>query len=191
MEKLCVFCGSSTGNDPIYKNEAVKLANLLVRNGITLIYGGGSVGIMGILADHMLSVGGQVTGVIPQFLYDWEVGHDGVTELIIVDSMHSRKQRMAEISDGFMALPGGFGTLEEMAEILTWNQLKLINKPVGILNINGFFDPLLRMLDNMVQHGFLKQDNRDLLHDDTDPEKLLTKLKSAPIHPETKWIDKT
>lgn len=191
MEKLCVFCGSSTGNDPIYKNEAVRLANLLVRNGITLIYGGGSVGIMGILADHMLSVGGQVTGVIPQFLYDWEVGHDGVTELIIVDSMHSRKQRMAEISDGFMALPGGFGTLEEMAEILTWNQLKLINKPVGILNINGFFDPLLRMLDNMVQHGFLKQDNRDLLHDDTDPEKLLTKLKSAPIHPETKWIDKT
>ena len=191
MEKLCVFCGSSTGNDPIYKNEAVRLANHLVRNGITLIYGGGSVGIMGILADHMLSVGGQVTGVIPQFLYDWEVGHDGVTELIIVDSMHSRKQRMAEISDGFMALPGGFGTLEEMAEILTWNQLKLINKPVGILNINGFFDPLLRMLDNMVQHGFLKQDNRDLLHDDTDPEKLLTKLKSAPIHPETKWIDKT
>ena len=191
MKNLCVFCGSSKGNDPVFTNEAIRLADVLIQNNINLIYGGGSVGIMGILADKILARNGKVTGIIPKFLYDWEVGHDGVTELIIVDSMHNRKQRMAEISDGFIALPGGFGTLEEMAEILTWNQLKLINKPVGLLNINGFFDPLLQMFDNMVDHGFLKQSNRNLLIDDTDAEKLLKKLKAAPVHPETKWIEKT
>src|SRR5210317_678354 len=118
MKNLCVFCGSSKGNDPVFTNEAIHLAEVLVKNDINLIYGGGSVGIMGILADQILARNGKVTGIIPKFLYDWEVGHDGVTELIIVDSMHNRKQQMAEISDGFIALPGGFGTLEEMAEIL-------------------------------------------------------------------------
>lgn len=191
MERICVFCGSSKGNDPIYEEMVSILANEIVKNNLTLVYGGGSIGIMGILADKILSINGKVIGVIPKFLYDLEVGHDDVTELIVVESMHERKQKMAEISDGFLALPGGFGTLEEMSEILTWIQLKLIQKPIGILNIKGFFNNFLSMLDNMVQEGFLKQNNRNILLDSDNPLEIIEQLKSAPAFKDNKWINRT
>jgi uncharacterized protein (TIGR00730 family) len=191
MERICVFCGSTKGNDPIYEETASILANEMVKNNLTLVYGGGSIGIMGILADKILSMNGKVIGVIPKFLYDLEVGHDDVTELIIVESMHGRKQKMAEISDGFLALPGGFGTLEEMSEILTWIQLKLIQKPIGILNIKGFFNNFLSLLDNMVNEGFLKQNNRNILLDSDNPLEIIEKLKSAPAFKDNKWINRT
>lgn len=191
MKHLCVFCGSSKGKDPVYVDRAYELAEVIVREDLTMVYGGGSIGIMGVLADKILSLNGKVIGVIPRFLYDLEVGHDHVTELIIVDSMHERKQKMAEISDGFLALPGGYGTLEEMAEIMTWIQLKLIRKPIGLLNINGFYDPFLNMLDTMVAEGFLKQNNRNILLSSNDPEEMITMIKSAPVFEDTKWIEKT
>ena len=191
MKHLCVFCGSSKGKDSVYVNTASDLAEAIVREDLTMVYGGGSIGIMGVLADKILSLNGKVIGVIPRFLYDLEVGHDHVTELIIVDSMHERKQKMAEISDGFLALPGGYGTLEEMAEIMTWIQLKLIRKPIGLLNINGFYDPFLKMLDTMVVEGFLKQNNRNILLSSTDPEEMITMIKAAPVFEDTKWIEKT
>lgn len=191
MKNICVFCGSSKGTDPVYVEKAKILARQFVRDQITMVYGGGSIGIMGVLADEIRRRNGYVIGVIPRFLYDLEVGHDGVNELIIVDSMHERKQKMAEISDGFLALPGGFGTLEEMAEILTWVQLKLIQKPVGILNIHGFFDPLLELFDHMVETGFLKKTNRDILIVGNDPEMILQELKSAPAFTSNKWHEKT
>jgi uncharacterized protein (TIGR00730 family) len=191
MKNICVFCGSSKGNDPVFVEKAVILARQFVRDQITMVYGGGSIGIMGVLADEIRRRNGYVIGVIPRFLYDLEVGHDGVNELIIVDSMHERKQKMAEISDGFLALPGGFGTLEEMSEILTWVQLKLIQKPVGILNIHGFFDPLLELFDRMVETGFLKKTNRDVLIVGKDPEMILQELKSAPAFTSNKWHEKT
>ncbi len=191
MKNICVFCGSSQGNDPVFVEKAKILARQFVRDQCTLVYGGGSIGIMGVLADEIRRRNGYVIGVIPRFLYDLEVGHDGVNELIIVDSMHERKQKMAEISDGFLALPGGFGTLEEMAEILTWVQLKLIQKPIGILNIQGFFDPLLNLFDHMVDTGFLKKNNREILIVGNDPEKILNDLKSTPAFTSNKWHEKT
>ncbi len=191
MKHLCIFCGSSKGNDPVYENTALELAEIIVNQGLTMVYGGGSIGIMGVLADQILSLNGKVIGVIPKFLYDLEVGHDNVTELIIVESMHERKQKMAEISDGFLALPGGFGTLEEMGEILTWIQLKLIRKPIGLLNINGFYDQFLDMLDNMVAAGFLKKNNRDILLSSSDPGEIINIIKNAPVFEDTKWIEKT
>jgi uncharacterized protein (TIGR00730 family) len=191
MKHICVFCGSSKGKDPIYEQAALELADVIVKNDLTMVYGGGSIGIMGVLADRILSLNGKVIGVIPRFLYDLEVGHDGVTDLIIVNSMHERKQKLAEIADGFLALPGGFGTMEEMSEILTWIQLKLIQKPIGILNINGFFDHFLKMLDKMVIDGFLKQNNRDILLSSGDPDEIINILKGAPVFEDTKWIDKT
>lgn len=191
MNNLCVFCGSSTGNDPVYGKVALELAELIVNEDLTMVYGGGSIGIMGIMADRIISRGGKVIGVIPRFLYDLEVGHDEVTELIIVNSMHERKQRMAEISDGFIALPGGFGTLEEMSEILTWIQLKLIKKPIGLLNTQGYYDDFLKFLDNMVTSGFLKLNNRNILMASDNPHDLLEKVRKAPVFEDTKWIDKT
>ncbi len=191
MKHLCIFCGSSKGNDPVYEKTAEELAKIIVDEGLTMVYGGGSIGIMGVLADKILSLNGKVIGVIPRFLYDLEVGHDNVTELIIVESMHERKQKMAEISDGFLALPGGFGTLEEMGEILTWIQLKLIRKPIGILNINGFYDEFLNMLDNMVTSGFLKKNNREILLSSKDPGEIISTIKNAPVFEDTKWIEKT
>lgn len=191
MKNICVFCGSSTGLDPVYVNQAKILAGSFIENDLSLVYGGGSIGIMGVLANEILRRRGKVIGVIPKFLYDLEVGHKGLTELIIVDSMHERKQKMAEISDGFLALPGGFGTLEEMAEILTWIQLKLILKPIGLLNINGFFDHLLGLFDHMVETGFLKKTNRNILSVYDDPEKVLKELRAIPAFTSDKWTEKT
>lgn len=156
---VCVFCGSSLGDHPIYKNTAHDLGRQLVKAGHHLVYGGGKVGLMGILADAVLGEQGHVTGVIPDFLLQRETGHEGVTTLEVVDSMHARKKRMADLSDAFVAIPGGWGTLDELAEILTWRQLGLITKPIFILNINGFFDPLLLQMKKMEEEGFLRAGN--------------------------------
>jgi len=176
MPSVCVFCGSNSGRDERYAAAARQLARTLAASGLTLVFGGGKIGLMGVIADEMLRHSGKVIGVIPQFLYQREVGHDGVTQLEIVQSMHERKKRMAELSDAFIAMPGGWGTLEEIAEILTWKQLGLISQPVGLLNADSFFDPLLAQFQRMMKDGFLAKDNRDLLIVADEPAVLLSKL---------------
>ncbi len=155
MKSVCVFCGSSMGKQAIYKNAAYDLGKKIARENFSLIYGGGRVGLMGILANAVLEHGGQVIGVIPEFLYNHELGHDGVSELIIVDSMHERKKKMADLADGFIAMPGGIGTLEELFEIFTWAQLALIKKPVAIFNVNHFYDNIMELLHKMSEEGFV------------------------------------
>jgi uncharacterized protein (TIGR00730 family) len=167
---ICVFCGSATGVDPVYAESARKLGSLMAQSSVGLVYGGGNIGLMGIVADAVLQEGGHVTGVIPDFLIKREVGHRGVTTLEIVDSMHQRKQRMADLASGFIALPGGWGTLDELAEILTWRQLGLIHQPVVILNINRFFDPLLAQMRLMSQEGFLRPEYLEMLQIAFSPE---------------------
>jgi uncharacterized protein (TIGR00730 family) len=179
MRSVCVFCGSSTGHDSQFSDSAKKLARTLAASGLTLVFGGGKVGLMGVVADEVLRNSGKVIGVIPRFLYQREVGHDGVTQLEIVQSMHERKKRMAELSDAFVALPGGWGTLEELAEILTWKQLGLITQPVGILNVSGFFDPLISQFSTMIEAGFLAAANRDKLVVDGDPVSLIEQLQKS------------
>ncbi len=156
---ICVFCGSSPGHNPVYAAAAKELGNLIGQGNHTLVYGGGNIGLMGIVADATLEKHGKVIGVIPKFLMDKEVGHLGLTSLEIVTSMHERKKRMADLSDAFIAIPGGWGTLEEIAEILTWKQLGLVSQPVAVLNVNGFFDPLLQQMNAMVDEGFLREQN--------------------------------
>ncbi len=176
MKALCVFCGSSTGNDSYYTGKARELGNSLASAGLELVYGGGSIGLMGVLADAVLEKDGRVTGVIPKFLYDKELGHKGVTELIVVESMHERKMKMAEKADGFLAMPGGIGTMEELFEVFTWSQLSLINKPVALYNVNHYFDALLSFLDHMVSEGFLHGKIRGRLIAGSDIGKLLEEL---------------
>lgn len=154
---ICVFCGSSEGNSPDYAKTAEELGKALAQQFHTLIYGGGNIGLMGIIADAVLSHRGTAVGIIPGFLKEREVGHEGLSRLEIVPSMHERKKRMAELSDGFIAIPGGWGTLEELAEILTWKQLGLIHQPIFLINVNGFFNPLLDQMKAMVREGFLNQ----------------------------------
>lgn len=173
---VCVFCGSSSGFNPVYAFAAKELGHLIAQNKHTLIYGGGNVGLMGIVADEVLGKNGSVTGIIPKFLMDKEVGHLGITQLEIVTSMHERKKRMADLSDAFIALPGGWGTLEELAEILTWKQLGLLAQPVGVLNINGFFDPLLNQMQHMVAEGFLQEENFRSIKTSNSPQKILSML---------------
>lgn len=176
MASVCVFCGSSSGLDETYASAARLLAREIATSGLTLVFGGGKVGLMGIIADEVLRHSGKVIGVIPQFLYNREVGHDGVTTLEIVQSMHERKKRMAELSSAFIAIPGGWGTLEELAEILTWKQLGLISQPVALLNTDAFFDPLLNQFKRMTDAGFLAKSNRDLLIVADDPVDLIKRL---------------
>ena len=176
FQKICVFCGSNLGIRPVYRTAAEQLASLLVRRGIDLVYGGGNVGLMGVLADTVLASGGKVTGVIPESLMAREVGHLGLTELRVVSSMHERKAVMSDLSDAFIALPGGFGTLEEFCEVVTWSQLGIHEKPCGLLNVDGHYDPLLRLFDDAVREGFLHPDNRALVLDDDAPERLLEKM---------------
>jgi uncharacterized protein (TIGR00730 family) len=176
MPAICVFCGSGTGNNPEYASNARVLGELIANSNTRLIYGGGNIGLMGIIASEVMRHGGEVTGVIPTFLYEKEVGHGGITSLEIVQSMHERKKRMADLSDFFVAIPGGWGTLEELAEILTWKQLGLIHQPVGLLNVNGFFDPLVDQFKNMVEEGFLRKSNLDMLIVADTPRKLLTSI---------------
>jgi len=173
---LCVFCGSSTGYDKAFAEAAKQLGIVLARRNITLIYGGGKVGLMGILADSVLEQGGSVIGIIPEFLLNREVGHSSLTRLEVVPSMHERKKRMADLSDAFIAIPGGWGTLDELAEILTWKQLGLINQPIGILNVNHFFDPLLKQMIVMEEAGFLRSAYLDFLNVGTSTEELVDVL---------------
>jgi uncharacterized protein (TIGR00730 family) len=154
MKNILVYCGASVGFDEIYKNTAIAAGKLLVEKNKTLVYGAGSVGIMGIIADAVLENGGEVIGVIPSFMEKFEVQHKGLTQIHVVETMHQRKQLMAEISDAVVALPGGWGTLDELFEILTWKQLGLHQMPVGLLNVNGFYDPLIEMIHKMVKEGF-------------------------------------
>jgi len=173
---VCVFCGSSSGNDSVYAHAAKDLAIGLHGARATLIYGGANIGLMGIIADELLSRGGNVIGVIPDFLMKREVGHAGVTKLEIVHTMHDRKKRMAELADAFIAMPGGWGTLDEFAEILTWKQLGLIHQPIGVLNIDSFFDPLLAQMAKMADRGFLSPSNLSEIKISTSPASLLTVL---------------
>jgi uncharacterized protein (TIGR00730 family) len=173
---LCLFCGSASGKSPVYAEAAQQLGLLLAKNKIRLVYGGGNVGLMGIVADEVMKAGGEVIGVIPDFLVRMEVAHNGITQLEVVNSMHERKKRMADLSDAFVALPGGWGTLDELAEILTWRQLKLITQPIFLLNTNGFFDPLLMQMKRMTEDGFLKEENLNNLKVAETPAKLITIL---------------
>ncbi len=190
MKNILIYCGSSAGHNEIYKNTATQVGETLAKQGLTLIYGGGSVGLMGTIADAVLANGGKAIGVIPSFMEPWEVQHKGLTECIVTDTMHTRKQLMAEKSDAVIALPGGWGTLDELFEILTWRQLGLHKMPVGILNINGFYDDLIVMLKKMVSEGFLKQANLDTLIVDDNIESLLEKLRNDASEGELvgKWI---
>ena len=188
MKSICVYCGSNFNGDPVLRNAIAALATILVAEKITLIYGGGSVGVMGVIADDVLDKKGEVIGVIPQFLMDKEVGHKGLTEMIITENMHQRKQKMADLSDGFIILPGGFGTLEEFFEVLTWLQLGLHAKPIGVLNVNGFYDPLFMQLDVMVKNRFLKQTNRDLVFNETNAAVLVHKMQNFIAEPDEVWF---
>jgi len=187
--RVCVFCGSSTGSSPVYTEAASALGRLLAERGIGLVYGGASIGTMGAVADAALAAGGEVIGVIPRAMIAEERGHHGVTELIPVDSMHERKRRMAELSDAFVALPGGIGTLEEVIEVFTWLQLGLHLKPVGLLNVAGFYGPLLRFLDHVRDEQFITPAHHAMLAVESDPERLLDRLAATkhtrivkPIH---------
>jgi len=173
---VCVFCGSSTGFDALYNSTAKELGRLIANSKSTLVYGGGNVGLMGILADSVMDHGGEVIGVIPDFLLRREVAHHGITQLEVVDSMHERKKRMADLSDAFVAMPGGWGTLEELAEILTWKQLGLIDSPVGLLNVNSYFDHLIAQMEVMTSHGFLGASYLESIKFAQTPDKLLTQL---------------
>jgi uncharacterized protein (TIGR00730 family) len=188
MKRICVFCGSSPGSRPEYGAAAEKMAAELVRRNIGLVYGGGNVGLMGVIADAVLRAGGEVQGVIPEHLMAREVGHNGLTKLHVVHSMHERKALMADLADAFVALPGGFGTLEEFCEVVTWTQLGLHEKPCGILNVLGFYSPLLAMLDHAVEERFLKPENRALVLARDHPADLLDALEEwRPTHIE-KWL---
>lgn len=176
MKRICIFCGSREGLHPQYRSAAVRLATLLSARGIGLVYGGGRIGLMGVLADTVLASGGEAIGVIPDFLSAPEVAHRGLTELRVVGTMHERKALMAELAEGFIALPGGYGTLEEFFEILTWAQLGLHAKPCALLNVGGYFDPLMGAVDHALSEGFVRPQHRGLILDDDDPERLLDRM---------------
>lgn len=190
MKRICVFCGSSTGSRPIYREAAHSLGRALRKHGIGLVYGGGNVGLMGVVADAVMGSGGNVIGVIPEALVNRELAHRTVTELIVVRSMHERKAKMAELSDAFIALPGGYGTFEEFCETITWAQLGMHRKPCAILNVEGYYDPLLALFDRGVDEGFIHPANRRLVLQETDPGRLLD-LMARYSPPQTeKWIDR-
>ena len=190
MNGITVFCGSSSGDNEIYINTARSLGNALAENNIKLIYGGASVGLMGALADGALEAGGTVIGVLPRFLEAKEIAHKGLSELVLVDSMHERKTRMNELSEGVIALPGGFGTLEEFFEMLTWAQLGLHKKPMALLNVNHFYDTLLTFMGNMVNQGFLKHENLKMILAEENIQTLLEAMKTYSAPEIVKWIDK-
>ncbi len=188
MNRITVFCGSSMGSEPIYQKTAFSLGQSLADRKIVVVYGGANVGLMGEVANGALSKNGEVIGVLPGFLKSKEIAHEGLTELIITDTMHERKLKMNDLSDGVIALPGGFGTLEELFEMLTWAQLGLHKKPIGILNINGFYDALISLLDTMVDKGFLKEVNRKMLLIHHNINDLLTQMQSYEAPTVGKWI---
>jgi len=175
--RYCVFCGSNRGASPSYASAVADLARCLAANRIGIVYGGGAVGLMGVLADAALAEGGEVVGVIPRMLVDREMAHPGLSELRVVGSMHERKALMADLSDGFIAAPGGYGTLDEFCEILTWTQLGLQRKPVGMLNVDGYFDHLLALFDHAVTERFVKPMHRDMIVTDATPESLIARMR--------------
>ncbi|MCD9574560.1 TIGR00730 family Rossman fold protein [Flavobacterium soyae] len=190
MKRITVFCGSSFGTEEIYKEQAELLGKILAKQNIALVYGGANVGLMGAVADGALSENGTVIGVLPNFLRSKEIAHLGLTELILVESMHERKTKMNDLCDGVIALPGGFGTLEELFEMLTWAQLGLHKKPIAILNINGFYDSLLELLQTMSKKGLLKEANQKMLLVSDDIESLLSQMENYIPPTVGKWIDK-
>lgn len=190
MKSITVFCGSSFGSEEIYKEQATLLGKTLAQNNIQLVYGGANVGLMGAVADGALDRGGKVIGVLPYFLKSKEIAHKQLTELILVETMHERKTKMNELCDGVIVLPGGYGTLEEFFEMITWAQLGLHQKPIGILNIYGFYDDLIRLVQNMVDKGFLKQINRDMLLISNNIDELLEMMRNYKAPTVGKWISK-
>lgn len=190
IKNVCVFCGSARGSDPAYADAARQIGATLARSGIGVVYGGGHVGLMGIVADAALAEGGRAIGIIPEPLARKEIAHEGLTELIVVPDMHTRKAMMAERSDAFLTLPGGVGTLEELFEILTWAVLRLHRKPIGILNVAGYYDPLLELLDHIVGRSFLPKHYLSALTVGTDPEELIGRLlQHRPLDLGPKWIE--
>ncbi|TAM97871.1 MAG: TIGR00730 family Rossman fold protein [Chitinophagaceae bacterium] len=190
MKRITVFCGSSCGTDKIFEIQAYELGKALAKCNIELVYGGAKVGLMGAIANGVLKNNGRVIGVLPGFLKKAEVAHENLTELIEVETMHQRKSKMDELSDGFITLPGGFGTMEEFFEMLTWAQLGLHKKPVAVLNINGYYDELLSLIQHMVDKGFLKAANREMLLVSNDIEDLLDKMRNYKVPVVAKWINK-
>jgi uncharacterized protein (TIGR00730 family) len=187
MPRICVYCGSNIGSRPIYEEAATALADVLVRHELELVYGGSDKGIMGVIANAVLELGGKVHGVIPQMLMEKEIAHQGITELHVVASMHARKTMMAALSDGFIAMPGGFGTLEEIIEIVTWGQLRFHDKPCGLLNVDGYFDHLIAYLDHASREGFLRNENREMLLVDEDPAALVRQFERYAAPHVEKW----
>jgi uncharacterized protein (TIGR00730 family) len=191
FRSLCVYCGSSVGASPSYAQAARDLAQVLAKANINLVYGGGNVGLMGTIANEMLQLGAQVTGVIPQALMKREVGHLNLTQLHVVKDMHERKAMMAELSDGFVAMPGGMGTLEELFEVLTWSQLGLHDKPIGLLNVDGFYNGLLGFMQHMVEQRFVKTEHAELLIHADAPATLIERMKAFEPKAASKWLEKS
>lgn len=189
MSTICVYCGSNAGSKPVYAERARALGERIARDGHTLVYGGGNVGLMGIVADAVLAHGGEVVGVIPEQLVKWEVAHTGLTRLEVVANMHERKARMFDLSDAFIALPGGFGTLDEMFEMLTWRQLGLGQKPCAFLDVEDFFAPLIGMIDRMVEERFLHRDQRHDLWHGEDMDTLFAWMRDYAPAQADKWLD--
>jgi uncharacterized protein (TIGR00730 family) len=187
MKAVCVYCGSSNGAKPLYAQAARDFGHALVEANLALVYGGGKVGLMGVIADTVMAAGGRAIGVIPELLVDKEVGHVGLTELHVVPDMHQRKKMMADLSDAFVAMPGGAGTLEELFEVYTWAQLGYHQKPVALLNIDGFYDPLINLLQHTVDEGFMRQTYFDILQMDADPAALIGKLQRYQPPASDKW----
>ncbi len=190
MKRISVFCGSSMGNDPTFREQAFLLGKTFAEQDIELVYGGAKVGLMGSVADGVLNAGGKAIGVLPFFMQDKEIAHEGLSELIFVDSMHERKAKMDELCDGVIALPGGFGTLDELFEMLTWGQLGLHQKPIGVLNFGGFYDHLFQLLEKMVAHQLLKTSNQAMLLESGEINELLEKMRKYVPLTVGKWIDK-
>ncbi|MBS0027991.1 TIGR00730 family Rossman fold protein [Chitinophaga sp. 22321] len=188
MKSIVVFCGSSAGESPVYMQQATMLGEALAKRGLTLVYGGANVGLMGAVADGALQAGGKVIGVLPHFLQQKELAHQGLTQLILVDTMHERKTKMNELCEGVIALPGGFGTMEELFEMLTWGQLGLHKKPIGLLNVNGFYDNLIALSATMSSNGFLTAENRNMLLCSHDIHELLEKMEQYQPPAKSKWI---
>ncbi|HBK45748.1 MAG TPA: TIGR00730 family Rossman fold protein [Xanthomonadaceae bacterium] len=189
MKSICVYCGSNTGSKPVYSERATELGRRIAHDGLRLVYGGGNVGLMGTVANAVLEAGGEVTGVIPEQLANWEVAHRGLTELQVVGSMHERKLRMFDLSDGFVALPGGFGTMDEMFEMLTWRQLGIGDKPCAFLDVDGFYAPLIGMIDRMVEERFLHPEQRNDLWYGSDIGQMLAWMDAYEPAQASKWID--
>jgi uncharacterized protein (TIGR00730 family) len=188
MQRICVFCGSQMGTNGLYRQAAIDLGRLLVHHGYGLVYGGGHIGLMGSIADAVLQAGGEVIGVIPEAMVERELAHRSVTHLHVVPSMHARKARMAELAAAFIAMPGGYGTFEELFEIITWAQLGIHNKPIGLLNVAGYFDALLQLVEHAIAEGFIRPEHRQLTVVAEQPEALLESLAQHQPPPEPPWL---